>query len=232
VTHPAAYAAAERMRIRAEGFVGEDSVLAQVRIRAAERGVPVLGTGAAGALSFLAAAVRTRCVVEIGTGLGVGTVSLLRGMPADGLLTTIDVEVDHQRAARTAAVAAGFSPGRVRMITGRALEVLPRLSDAAYDLVVVDVADAAALEYPRYLDEAVRLLRSGGVIVLAGVLAGLVADDRHITGAPPRAAAPTATARDAERGALRDTARAVRGDDRLVPVMLPLSEGLLCAAVR
>jgi predicted O-methyltransferase YrrM len=218
------------MRTRAEAFVPEDSVLAEVRVRAGERGVATLGTGAASALSFLAAAVQARCVVEIGTGLGVGTVSLLRGMPVDGLLTTIDVEVENQRAARTATVAAGFSPGRVRMITGRALEVLPRLSDAAYDLVVVDAADVAALEYPRYLEEAVRLLRPGGVVAMAGVLAGVVADERH-TGTAP-AAALTATARDAVLGALRETAGAVRDDDRLVPVMLPLSEGLLCAAVR
>jgi predicted O-methyltransferase YrrM len=204
-----------RAHERAETWVAEDEILAAIRARSAAAGVVPLGPGAATALTFLAAATRARAAVEIGTGLGVGTVSLLRGMPHDGLLTSIDIDSEHQRAAREACVEAGFAPSRLRMITGRALQVLPRLSDAGYDLVVID---AVTTEYPRYLAEAMRLLRPGGVVVLDNVLwNGRVAD-------PVR--------REAVSGALRETTRAVREDERLLPLMLPLSDGLLCAARR
>lgn len=203
-----------RLRARAERFTPEDEVTAAARERAAEHGIVAVGPGAGAALTFLASSTRARAVVEIGTGAGVGTVSLLRGMPREGLLTSIDCEPAHQRLARVACAEAGFAPGRVRMITGRALDVLPRLSDAAYDLVLVD---AATVEYPRYLEEALRLLRPGGVVVLDNVLwTGRIAD---------------AARRDAVALALRETVRAVRTDERLAPLLLPVSDGLLCASL-
>ncbi|MEJ2867523.1 O-methyltransferase [Actinomycetospora sp. OC33-EN08] len=204
----------ERLRARAEHFSPEDEVLAAARERAAEHGIVPVGVGAAAALTFLASAGRARAVVEIGSGAGVGTVSLLRGMPPEGLLTSIDTEVAHQRLARLTCAEAGYGAGRVRMITGRALDVLPRLSDAAYDLVLVD---AATVEYPRYLAEAVRLLRPGGVVALDNVCwTGRITD-------PAR--------RDAVSAALRETVRAVRTDERLAPLLLPVSDGLLCASL-
>jgi predicted O-methyltransferase YrrM len=204
----------EQLRARAEHFGDEDEVLTAARERAVEHGIVPIGPGACAALTFLASATRARHVVEIGTGAGLGTVSLLRGMPREGLLTSIDCEAAHQGLARRACVEAGFPAGRVRMITGRALEVLPRLSDAGYDLVLVD---ALTVEYPRYLEEAVRLLRPGGVVALDNVLwTGRVTD---------------AARREAISTALRETVRAVRGDERLAPLLLPVSDGLLCASV-
>ncbi|NMO88811.1 O-methyltransferase [Actinomycetospora sp. TBRC 11914] len=206
--------ATEQLRARAERFGDEDEVLTAARERAAEHGIVPIGAGACAALTFLASATRARHVVEIGTGAGLGTVSLLRGMPREGLLTSIDTEAAHQGLARRACVDAGFPAGRVRMITGRALEVLPRLSDAGYDLVLVD---ALTVEYPRYLEEAVRLLRPGGVVALDNVLwTGRVTD---------------AARREAISTALRETVRAVRTDERLAPLLLPVSDGLLCASV-
>ncbi|KAN84993.1 hypothetical protein Z583_03378, partial [Mycobacterium tuberculosis variant bovis Bz 31150] len=51
-----------------------------------------------------------------------------------------------------------------RLISGRAQEVLTRLADASYDLVFID---ADPIDQPDYVAEGVRLLRSGGVIVVA-----------------------------------------------------------------
>jgi predicted O-methyltransferase YrrM len=101
----------------------------------------------------------------------------------------------------------------MRLIMGQAMEVLPRLTDGGYDLVFFD---AAKSEYPRYHEQGVRLLRPGGVLVFADVLGtGRTAD-------PGR--------RDHEAAALREVAKAVREDRRLVPVLLPVDDGLLVAA--
>lgn len=166
-------------------------------------------------LRLLAAALPARAVVEIGTGAGVSGLYLLSGMPEDGVLTTIDVEVENQRAAREAFAEAGIRANRTRVISGRALDVLPRLTDSAYDLVLVD-GDKA--EYGAYLDQAIRLLRRGGVVAVDSALwHGRVADPAQ---------------RDAVTTAVRELGKRVRDDDRLVPALLPSGDGLLLAVLR
>ena len=199
----------------AEGFVAEDEVLAAARARAAEVGAVAIGSGGGAMLRFLASAIEARAVVEIGTGAGVSGLWLLRGMRADGVLTTIDIEAEHQRVAREAFAQAGIAPNRTRLITGRALDVLPRLTDGAYDLVF---CDGAKSEYADYLTEAMRLLRPGGVVAFDNALwHGRV---------------PDASARDADTVAIRELLRTVRDDERLVPVLLAAGDGLLAAVVR
>ena len=168
-------------------------------------------TGAA--LRFMAAAIGARSVVEIGTGCGTSGIWLLRGMRDGAVLTSVDVEPDNQRLARSAFIAAGFGPGRYRLISGRALEVLPRLADGAYDLVF---CDADRQEYPEYLAAALRLLRPGGVAALHGVLAG----DPSAEPDPED---------DPETAALRQACEQVRADEALVPLLLPVGGGLLAA---
>lgn len=171
------------------------------------------GTGAA--LRLLAAAADARIVAEIGTGVGVSGIHLLRGMRADGVLTTVDTEPDRQRLAREAYREAGFAPNRARFIPGAALEVLPRLADGGYDLVF---CDGDRLEYPQYLAESLRLLRPGGLVCFEGVFAhGRAMDVSH---------------QEAEVQALREVMRTVLDSPQLVPVLLPTDDGLLCAVKR
>jgi len=197
-----------------DDFLPEDEALVQARRNAAEVGgaapVSVL-TGAA--LRFLAAAIGGRSVVEIGTGCGTSGIYLLRGMRAGSVLTTIDVETEHQRLARAAFIAAGFPTSRYRLIGGRALDVLPRLADAAYDMVF---CDADRQELDEYLDRALRLLRPGGIVVLNAVLPGSTPTERMPT--------------DAEVTAAADLRERVRAEDGLVPLLLPIGNGLLAAA--
>ena len=106
-------------------------------------------------------------MVEIGTGSGVSGLALFAGMQPDGVLTSVDIETEHQQAAREAFRSVGIPPQRFRLIAGSALNVLPRLSDGAYDLVFVD---ADKLEYAEYVEQAVRLLRHGGVLAVDNAL--------------------------------------------------------------
>ena len=126
-----------------------------------------IGPGGGAALRFLASVLEARAVVEIGTGTGVSGLWLLRGMRSDGVLTTVDIETEHQRLARETFNEAGIPTQRARTIAGAALDVLPRLTDGHYDIVFVD-GDKA--EYAACLREALRLLRPGGVVAFDNAL--------------------------------------------------------------
>ncbi len=192
----------------------EDSHLLAARQRAAEVGVGAVDPATGALLRFLATLVSARSAIEIGTGAGVSTLWLLRGMVPDGVLTSVDAEGEHQRLAKAGLAEAGVAPGRARLIAGRALEVLPRLSDGAYDLMF---CDGARSENVDYLRAARRLLRPGGVLAFTGALGG------------GRIAQPSA--RDAETVSARELAKAVAEEDGLIPVMLPLGSGLLVAVL-
>ncbi len=153
-----------------------------------------------------------RAVVEIGTGTGVSGVWMLRGMRPDGVLTTVDTEAEHQRLAKEAFAEAGIPPQRVRLIPGAALDVLPRLTDGHYDLVF---CDGDKQEYSAYLDEALRLLKPGGIVAFDNAL-------WHDRVADP-------AQRDADTVAIRELGKAVRDHEMLLPVLLPVGDGLLLA---
>ena len=171
------------------------------------------GTGAA--LRLLAGAGAAKAVVEIGTGTGVSGLWLLRGMRSDGILTTIDAEPEYQRMARRIFAEAGYQPSRTRIITGRALDVLPRLADGVYDLLFVD---GDPDEYSACVAAAARLLRPGGVLAVNGVLAG------------GRVADPAA--RDPQTVVVRELLKSVREAEEWLPSLLPVGDGLLAAVRR
>jgi len=196
----------------AEEFIGEDDVLTAARGRAKEVGVAPIGSGGGAVLRFLASMMNARAVVEIGTGTGVSGLWLLRGMAPDGVLTTVDTEAEHQRLAKQAFSEAGIAPQRVRLIPGAALDVLPRLTDGHYDLVF---ADGDKTEYADYLSEALRLLKPGGIVAFDNAL-------WHDRVADP-------AQRDAETVSIRELGKAVREHESLLPVLLPIGDGLLVA---
>ncbi len=196
----------------------ESEALRWARDRAQEAGLRTVSPATGAALRLLAAAAEAKAVAEIGTGTGVSGLHLLHGMRSDGVLTTVDTEPERQQFAREAFRAAGFvgsGGNRVRFIPGRALDVLPRLADGGYDLVFCDGDRTECLDY---LAESLRLLRDGGLICFAGVFAdgrtGEAADQSH------------------EVLRLRELLRTVRESTLLVPSLLPVGDGLLCAVKR
>ncbi|HET6531018.1 MAG TPA: O-methyltransferase [Actinoplanes sp.] len=195
----------------AEAYTGEDIVLQTARGLAEELGLTSVSPGAGSVLRLLAAAGNAKAVVEIGTGAGVSGVWLLRGMRRDGVLTTIDVEAEYQRVARRIFAEAGPA-NRTRIITGRALDVLPRLADNVYDLVFVD---ADATEVGEGVEAAHRLLRPGGVVVINGALAGGRIGDP--------------AARDVATVTIRDTLKSIRESELWIPSLIPAGAGLLAA---
>jgi predicted O-methyltransferase YrrM len=196
----------------AEDFVAESEALTAARSNAAQLGLTPLGRGAASMLTFLAKVIQARAVVEVGTGAGASGLALFAGMQPNGVLTSVDVESEHQAYARKSFTQAGIPTQRFRLINGAALSVLPRLSDGAYDLVFID---GDKLEYPAYVEQALRLLRHGGIMALDN---SLLRD---------RVADPANT--DEETETVREALSSIAENEDLVPTLLPVGDGLLVA---
>ncbi len=201
--------------VYAESYVPERDVVAHAREVALDLGADPVSTGVGSALRMIAAVSGARAVLEVGTGAGVSGLWLLDGMSPDGVLTTIDHEVEFQRQARQAFRAAGVSSQRTRLIAGRALDVLPRMAARGYDLVVVD-ADIA--ETPEYLDHAVRVLRPGGVVAVVHAL-------WHDRVSDP-------AQRDQDTVVMREIVRVLGQTEEFLPCLLPVGDGLAVAVRR
>lgn len=194
----------------AEQYNGTDAVDDAARSIAQEHRRRPLPPTSSAALTFLTSLLDPAAAIEVGTGTGTGTLALLRGMNRSGILTSIDTDAEAQAVARELIVHADLAGHRVRMITGRAEDVLARLSVAAYDLVHID---AGHLHAPAIVPLALERLEPGGVLVLdQALLGGAVADPTVRT---PRVRAL--------RQLLQDLAR--RTD--LTRLLLPIDDGML-----
>ena len=195
-------------------FDGGGQIRAAI-LRADELNCPPITKSTAAVLRLLTTTIGARTVVEVGTGCGLSTAALLSGMAEDGVLTSIDVDAENQKAARETLNSLGYETGRARLIHGRALNVLPRLTDKGYDLIFVD-ADKS--EYTAILEQARRLLRIGGILVFDNVLSrGNIADPSD---------------HNPETLGMRDVATELRDDEEWVPAILTVGHGLLVAVLR
>lgn len=157
----------------AEDFVVENAEIMQARQHSLEQGVEAVSPAMGAQIGVIAAATRARTIIEIGTGLGVSGLWLMSGAP-EATLTSIDIELDYQQSARKAFTAAGIPINRARFITGRALDVLPRMNESSYDIVLVDADPHSVIEY---VEHGLRLARAGGTVLVAHALwRGRVAD--------------------------------------------------------
>lgn len=146
----------------------EPDHIARARAHALELGATPVSAAIGAQCAVIAAASQALNIVEIGTGAGVSGLWLLHGSPR-ATLTTIDNEPEHLGAARQAFADARIPPARARFITGRAADVLPRMNEASYDIVLVDADPDGVIEY---VEHGLRLVRSGGTVLVPRVLAG------------------------------------------------------------
>ena len=199
-------------RYAAELFAVEDPILARVRARHAERELPPIHISPEEGklLHVLVRLVAARRVLEIGSLAGYSGIWLARALPADGRLTTLEVDPHHARLARQAYDEAGVA-GRVQLLEGDARTILPTL-EPGFDVVFID-ADKEPL--PEYFEWSVRLLRSGGLLLCDNAfLHGTVVEEDNDSPATE---------------GVRAFNRLAAGDPRVVSAVVPLRDGIVVA---
>jgi predicted O-methyltransferase YrrM len=197
----------------AEGFIPEDFFKSQARARGIELGASDTTSGSGAFLRYLAFTLKAQSVVEVGTGSGVGSLWLLDGMLESGTLTSIDDEMEHTQIAKMAFGDSDIPQSRYRLITNNVVDVISKLTDRAYDLVVLrhNPEDLSFV-----IGEAHRILRSGGALVIDNYYGGGKVSD--------------AAQRDPKTVALRDAGKIIKNDsEHWVSSLIPIGDGLLIA---
>ncbi|HZK58903.1 MAG TPA: O-methyltransferase [Cryobacterium sp.] len=192
-----------------DDFVVETDALAKARQQSLELGIDAIAPSVGAQTAVLAAATGARSILEVGTGAGVSGIWLLRGAPG-ATLTSIDTEIDHQQHAKANFAEAGIPANRVRLITGKAAEVLPRMNENSYDIVFIDADPQSVIEY---VEHGLRLARPGGTVLVAHALwRGRVANP---------------TQRDDVATGFRTLLSEIASSNAVVSALSPVGDGLL-----
>jgi caffeoyl-CoA O-methyltransferase len=166
-----------------------------------------------GALTtLLVRAIGARRALEIGTFTGYGAISIARGLPEAGHLLACDVSEEWAPIARRYFERAGLAD-RVELRIAPALETLRGLDPSdPFDFCFID-ADKES--YPAYYEEALRLLRPGGLVMIDNVFrGGDVVDPEND---------------DAATLAIRELNDRVTADDRVLSAMIGVADGITLA---
>lgn len=147
---------------------GDDSASTAALAASAEAGLPAIAVSAQQGrfLNLLATAIGAKRILEVGTLGGYSTIWLARAVGADGAVVTCEYEPKHAAVARANLDRAGLGE-RVQILVGAALETLPQVTGAPFDLFFID-ADKA--NNAAYVEWAIRLSRPGSVIVVDNVI--------------------------------------------------------------
>ena len=166
-------------------------------------------------MALLVKLVGAKRMLEIGTFTGYSSLCLAGAMAEDGVLICCDTSAEYTSIARRYWRQAGVEQ-RIELRLGPALETMATLERSgqgeSFDLIFID-ADKA--NYPAYLEHALVLLRTGGLLLFDNTLwSGRVLE---------------AMTESADTRAIQALNRCLKDDPRLDLSLLPLGDGLtLC----
>ena len=193
----------------------DDEFLSRLKAAARAAGIPPISVAPeqASLMQILLRASRARDVVEVGTLAGYSAIAMARALPPDGRVRTIELDPAHARFAREW-IARSDVAGRIDVIEGRGVDVLATFADASADVAFLD---ADKTSYPAYLEESLRIVRPGGLVLVDNAFAfgQLLARD----------------ATDREVPAVRAFNERMAAERRLQSVIVPIGDGLWVGVV-
>ncbi len=196
-----------------DGFVTETEEVALVHRATLEHGVDPLSPALGQTIGQIARAINAEAIIEVGTGVGLLTMQLIQACPG-AHITSIDSELDYHLTLKEMMPELEIDPAQLRLITEKAEDVLPKMNESSYDLVVIDTPAANA---SACYDAAVTVCRPGGSILVTRCLVG------------GKAAHPADRSDDVV--AYRTLLKVIEQDDRVAHAIMPVGEGLAWVVV-
>ena len=158
-------------------------------------------------LSMLSKMIRPKSILEIGTYTGYSALCLAEGLTEDGMLLTVDKNIELYERANAYFSESEFA-SKIKMLKGNALMIVPEL-EQKWDLIFID---ADKENYQNYYDLTLPNLNKGGFIIADNVLwSGKVI---------------AANENDIDTTALRSFNTSLIEDNRVEVLMLPVRDGL------
>ena len=137
----------------------------QIKQKALEEHIPIIMDDTLEVMAKVLKDVNPRNILEIGTAVGYSAIRFSEYLADDGIIDTI--ERDEERIKEAKINIKDLNLGeKINIISGDAVEILPTLNKK-YDVVFIDAAKG---KYPFFLNEAIRLLSTKGIIIADNIL--------------------------------------------------------------
>jgi predicted O-methyltransferase YrrM len=152
-------------------LIGNDAALAAALVASEAAGLPRIAVSATQGkmLNLLAASIGAERILEIGTLGGYSAIWMARALPADGRLISLEFDARHAEVARANLEKAAVGD-QVEIWIGAALDLLPKVAAAGIGPFDLTFVDADKENIPEYVDWAVKMSRSGALIVVDNVV--------------------------------------------------------------
>ena len=194
-----------------ENYPHEDIFMQQARKNGIDLGADDPTAAVGSLIQFIVQTAKAKSIVEVGTGSGVSALWAFHAAAEDATLTSIDSEREHLASARSVLEEAGVAAQRFRLITGNIIEIVGKLADANYDLMIVRNPQ----DLLEVIQESFRLLKPHGTLLIDNAMdGGRVADP---------------TQRDFATISRRDAIKAIKEDSRWSSALLAVGGGVLVA---
>ena len=183
-----------------------DEVLEEIEKKASDRDIPIIGPAVATVLYQYALIIGAKRIFEMGSAIGYSTIWLARAAGVGGLVYYTDGSPENAREAsgyfeRTS------TADRIEVMIGDSMELLDSV-DGEFDLIFNDVDK---YQYPEAYKKAVPRIRTGGLFITDNVLwYGKVARNDN----------------DKDTEGVREFNRLIYSDPKLLPVILPIRDGI------
>ena len=158
--------------------VHENAFLRRLEEYAEKNSIPIAEPETARFLSVMTKIMRPLRILEIGCEIGYSAIVMSEGLETGGRITTLEYNPEMAAEARRNIDEADLT-GVIEVVEADAKEYLSYIDeDGAFDLIFLDGPKA---HYIYMLDDCVRLLRKGGIMIADNVLyKGMTADDNHV----------------------------------------------------
>lgn len=185
-----------------------ESYVDALQMRGREIGIDVPDVVTLQHLSFLVRILKAKQIVVLNPLSPLWPLTLRQSQSENSALTVIESDVENCRQIRETAQGLNVT---LRVIEAKPEEVLPRMSESAYDIALLA---GLPTDWTIWFEAVNKLVKEGGLIVFANPLA--------------RGKTSDLSQRDTQSIARREFIQEVARDERFSALLLPLGIGLLC----
>lgn len=136
-----------------------------VKEKALENHIPIIMDDTLEKIEEILKEEKPKRILEIGTAVGYSATMFAKYTDEDCIIDTIEIDEERAKEAKENIEKIGVA-NRINIIVGNAVDILPTISQE-YDIVFIDAAKG---KYPVFLENAIRLIKNGGLILADNIL--------------------------------------------------------------